>query len=271
MVFSAGLSLFPETNSVLLHLIAQNLNFSLTKKISSLIISNLYFNSDYIDTNLVKLRSNTILESLEKEAIVNTNLKPIAYFYEINRYLSLHEFKIYGIFISLLICLFIFIKGVNKINLGLFTSGFSGASAEFMLIFSFQAIFSSLYQNIGLILTLFMAGIFTGSLLLAKAIKLIRAKHYYISLGGMILLSFTFPLYLIFINSYHYADSSIKFLFFVFAFIFGNLTGLQFAIASILQPDNIKKKASGTYSIDMAGAAAGALLTSVNCCTFNWV
>jgi len=55
---------------------------------------------------------------------------------------------------------------------GMFLAGFSGASAEMIIILMFQVLFGFLYAGIGLIVALFMAGLAVGAYVLPRFIRL---------------------------------------------------------------------------------------------------
>jgi spermidine synthase len=127
---------------------------------------------------------------------------------------------------------------------------------ELMIVFAFQIYFGYIYHQIGLIITVFLAGLLPGAWLGEK----LRWNARTILVWTDILL---ICLMLVFITFCLQLGDKLPVLFYLgTGFLFSVLCGCQFPVA--LEPhDNIKKSVAGAFSADLIGAALGALITSV--------
>ncbi|RPJ81601.1 MAG: hypothetical protein EHJ94_04075, partial [Deltaproteobacteria bacterium] len=138
----------------------------------------------------------------------------------------------------------------------LFSSGCMTMGCELMIVFAFQIYFGYIYHQIGLIITVFLAGLLPGAWLGEKLRRNARAVLVWtdILLICLMIVFITFCLRL---------GDKLPVLFYLgTGFLFSVLCGCQFPVA--LEPhNNVKKSVAGAFSADLTGAALGALITSV--------
>lgn len=226
-------------------------------------IENEFLNEHYFNENLIRMRSKMITEKLIDEAPLNRNFRPIAYYYQIRQWL--HQFGIsidyiFAILIILIIPVLILIKPVN---FGLFTGGFTASALEFLIILSFQVIYGYLYQFVGLIIAVFMLGLYIGSSRLAKLFKT-KNKTDFVKIHACIgLAAVLIPLLLKSFDDAVISRYIIQGIILLLTIFIGSLTGLQYASACSLYNQRAKFIAASTYFSDMAGSAFGILIASV--------
>ena len=145
---------------------------------------------------------------------------------------------------------------ISREEFVLYTTGFFTMGAEILVIFAFQIFFGYIYLQLGLIITVFLAGLLPGAvygdhmrrhgnqLLAVTELALIALMVLF--LNGMIFFSEHLPAYA----------------FLLFGFGVSFVCGCQFPIALHLQGGD-KPAAVKMFSADLIGAAYGTLLTSI--------
>jgi len=161
------------------------------------------------------------------------------------------------IFISVL-CLItlIYMIRITREEFVLFSTGCFNMGSEILVIFAFQIFFGYIYLQIGLIITVFLAGLLPGAWF-ANRLKRIEKRHLILTDGILIILMAGFILALKF---WAYHLPVVFFLF--FGFVVSLACGFQFPVALHLKGGD-NSAASKSFSADLVGAAFGTLLTSV--------
>ncbi|MCD4696298.1 MAG: hypothetical protein K8S16_08680 [Bacteroidales bacterium] len=224
-------------------------------------VSNTYVNQYYIDDELISERRRKIEKAIGDEILINYDFYPIVYFLELKQWISKFNLNLFiagGIFLTLLLLV---IPRLNIINLGLFSTGFTGTSMELILIFAFQVIYGYAYFMIGIFIMIFMVGLAIGSLILYKRV-IIHPRNYSFIQYLIGILSILTPIILVSIKSNQPWAFVTHTIFLVLVMAFGVLTGLQFTLGTRLRHVSIIKTASGAYGSDLLGSAIGALLIS---------
>ncbi len=238
------------------------LSINISHKVQESGIENIYVNQYYIQDDILKQRSEYILNELDKNAAINKDFTPVAYYMQLQHWLSYFKINYWIIAMGFFLALVLIIFRYNIINLGLFTSGFAASSTEVILLISFQIIYGFVYQMIGIIITLFMAGLAFGALYLTKKIKTININKYIKIQFGISIYLLVLPFVLLLLKSYSINLVLIHGVFFVLTLIIGSLIGLLYSVASKIQSKKISLIAAETYSADLLGSAIGALLIS---------
>ncbi len=144
----------------------------------------------------------------------------------------------------------------------MFTSGFSGAAAEVSLLIAFQVIFGYVYLFLGIIITVFMAGLTIGSLLSKNCrgdnvMKLVKRVQL---LSGIFLVALAVMLPLV-KGVQH--DVLIRWLFSVAMLLVAVLVGYQYGVIVCGSKKNAGRAVASAYSSDLVGSALGSLLVVV--------
>ncbi len=238
------------------------LSLDIAKLIASNKIENHYVSEYYIDDALLKNRSATISSKLEHFKQINTDLNPLAYFKQIAYRLSFDKLSAKIIFIFALIALLFAIIWLKTITAGMFAAGFSGASIEILLLFSFQILYGYVYLMTAIIITVFMAGIALGAhprifLNRKKNIRMFTKLEIFLGLASLL-----FPFMVLLFKTLSLPHLIEQFVFLIFTFAFSFLVGMLFSSASYLQAGKTARVSAKIYSSDLLGAAFGALLVS---------
>ena len=154
----------------------EKLNYNISEKLNKKNISTKYVNQFYLKSKLTQERINYFLDSLDKNVHLNKDFNPISYYYNFLKWSSMlnQNYVLIGIFF--LIIILYFILKLNPFTFSLFTTGFSSSSLELLLIFSFQALYGYVYNQVGIIITFFMIGLATGSFIINTYFNKISKK-----------------------------------------------------------------------------------------------
>jgi spermidine synthase len=240
-----------------------DLSLEIAELINRKKIENTYVNQYFIQDNLLKYRSEYLIENLDSSAEINYDFKPVSYYLQIVYWMTL-----YGIspwyFLIVLVALIVFIVIKFKtIDLGMFGTGFSASSIEFLLLISFQIIYGYVYQMLGIIITVFMIGLAIGAAYFNKFLRKININSF-IKIQILIgLYSILFPFIILLLNKLNVSTLAVYFIFFLLTLVISILTGMQFSLASKIKKEKISVIASETYAADLLGSAAGMILVSV--------
>jgi len=146
------------------------------------------------------------------------------------------------------------------------TTGFTGMALEIILIFSFQNIYGYIYQQIGIIVALFMVGLAIGSYLMNLMISRFESGlRTLISVECLLIIyPLLLPALLMFISRSLMGAAISESCFMLLVMIAGILTGLEFPLVARLyltKEGGSGKVAGMVDSADHLGACLGALLT----------
>jgi len=226
-------------------------------------IQNVSVNQYYVDDQLLRQRSVDIVQSLDSSAAINSDFTPVAYFRQIQYWLS--YFGIHPwIPAAVMIVLFIAVVGsLNPVSLGMFAGGFAASSVEVILLISFQIIYGYVYQATGFIITLFMAGLAAGAYVARKVQRTVTLHGYAGVQIALVVYSLVLPLILWVLKDSRTSDPVVYCAFLVLTCVVAGLVGVEFTFASRLLRTGIASAASSLYGIDLIGSAFGALIISI--------
>jgi len=240
---------------------------SLSSEIADLVagsgIINLYVNSYYLDENSMKERSEYIHSQLDKNAGVNSDFRPVAFFQQLRYWTSMFEWNMVAAGIVILVLLFLLFFSLNRISLGLFTGGYTASSLQLLILVSFQVIYGYVFLATGIILTLFMAGIALGAFSSNRMIPVPTEKSYIRIQVSLALFSLGFPFIILAMNLPGIPVIFVQVVFVLLTLILSFITGLEFSLASALGNKDITLKMSSNYSADLFGSAIGAIITTL--------
>ncbi len=221
-----------------------------------------YFNQYIFRDAFSPFKADYVKGRLGGIKIVNTDLQPSAYLYNLMVWAEIHGgkaltylFKIRGWHIIALsvialisISLFIFRKKKQVISYSIFTTGFSGMSFMLAVILAYQAVYGYIYEMIGMLTATFMIGLWAGTYLSKHAKKPLLVLF---SLEIMtIILALASPVFF-----------KVELLFYLLCLLSGAITGSQFSTANLFIGE--LKVAGRLYGIDITGAFLGAFIPSM--------
>ena len=150
----------------------------------------------------------------------------------------------------------IYLFRVSREEFVLFSTGAMTMGSEILVIFAFQIYFGYIYLQIGIIVTVFLAGLLPGAWL---GNRLRRRGKQILALTDMFLIA---CLVLFIVAITNFADHLPQAFYLVFGFAVSLVCGFQFPVALYLKGGD-NTAATAAFSADLMGAAWGTLLTSV--------
>jgi spermidine synthase len=212
--------------------------------------------SGYYDGNITPERISRLNQQLMSSAPVNSDFSP-----HLVRILLDEWFSIFStspiLFVLILSVINIFyLCVITKEEFVLYTTGFFTMGSEILVIFAFQIFFGYIYLQIGLIVTVFLAGILPGAIYgeyLRKRGKPILIFTDLTLIALMIVFICGITLFSVHLSGY---------VFLAFGFAVSVACGCQFPVALHLQGGD-KPAAVKMFSADLIGAAYGTILTSI--------
>jgi spermidine synthase len=222
-------------------------------------------------------------------ARVNTDFRPLAYSYAMKFWNSqLDPSPLKSVFsavnarnagISLVVILAsvlaaVFIKKVpaerfrKAVLVSVSVGGGSAMSMQLLILLSFQVVYGTLYQKIGVVVTSFMAGFALGAWIVSRkdvfSARMFRRAQF---------MAVLVPLGLLWINTvFSGANGTMAYfigsdiLYPLAAILTGMIGGIQFPLASRMHmgsSNDVGRSFGAVYGLDLAGAAIGALFTSI--------
>ena len=154
------------------------------------------------------------------------------------------------------------------------TTGFAGMAFDLLVIFAFQAFYGYVYQQIGLLVTAFMAGISLGGLIMTRRVERIeKGKPLLLRLEGAIAACWLlFPIVLAILYAQAGrpgVSAAVGPILLTLNALAGFLVGMEFPLASKMYLKTSVGEAAGEtatagilYASDLLGAFLGALLVS---------
>lgn len=225
-------------------------------------------NRHYLDAVLTPDRMADLGRALSRPATVNRDFSPVLYYYHLRHWMSQFRLVFGPLQMVLLIALAIYLLRLRGGALALFASGFAASSLEIVLLLGYQVLCGSVYHQVCLIVTVFMAGLALGA---GWANRRNRAEAFSdrralglsaaaIGVYGMLL-----PLVLSGLAQTASAGPMflpIKVSIGVLTLILAVAVGVEFPFACRLEFDGTATAASRLYTADFVGAFLGALLAS---------
>ncbi|MDD5382084.1 MAG: hypothetical protein PHH60_00285 [Candidatus Margulisbacteria bacterium] len=140
-----------------------------------------YFNAEALYYILWSNKLDFMREAIKSDerTPVNTTFKPVAYYYQLLLWSSYFQFPLAGltaidpwliIAAILLLSLFsrLLLKQTVRLPIIIACLGFIGMSVQMIIIYTFQSLYGYLYQQIGLLTAVFMAGLAAGAVMAGK-------------------------------------------------------------------------------------------------------
>ena len=138
----------------------------------------------------------------------------------------------------------------------IFSTGCTTMGCEILVIFAFQIYFGYIYLQIGIIITIFLAGLLPGAWLGNRLQR--QGKPLLVLTDGLLIVFLT--IFILTIDSF--ADRLPVMFYLIFGFVVSLTCGFQFPLALYLKGSD-NSAVTRTFSADLIGAAGGTLLTSV--------
>jgi spermidine synthase len=228
-------------------------------------------NRHYLDAMLAPDRLADLDRAVAQPAEINTDFSPALYYYYLRHWLS--QFTVRTGFLGgvLLVLLTAYLLGLRTVPRVIFAAGFAAAALEVVLLLGFQVLYGSLYRQVGLVVTAFMAGLAVGAWRVNRRldrkaiagfspIRLLLLLSCAIA-GLAVLLPFILPQ----LGRLDVLTGSVlvgQGVVLLLTFLLAALVGGQFPLAGATGSGEAAVTAARLYSADLVGAALGALLVS---------
>lgn len=239
----------------------QKLNSNITQLVAMYEIDNAYVNGYYLDDNLINDRMNYVMKNIDKKADINKDFYPVVYYHQLQYWMSHFNRNYYYFLMGIAAVLLIIIFRLRPVNLCLFTGGFAASSMEVIILVAFQITYGFVYQIIGIIITLFMAGLATGTYIVNRKLKQQNVISFLKVQAGIAIYCFVIPL-VIYLANLIPGHFIVELFFMIMILVLGILTGMSFSLASKSIQKSITNVAAEIYGSDLFGSAIGALILS---------
>jgi spermidine synthase len=214
----------------------------------------------YLSAVLTPDRLADMQRATAARATVNTDFNPVLYYYYLMHWMS--QFRVrYGLWAIVLVGGFAaYLVRTRAVPFAIFASGFAASALEVVLLLGFQILCGSVYRQVGVIITTFMAGLAVG----ASAATRYRPMGNRIPLAGLALGIALFAAILpAGLKSLGHVpvpvvQAAIALLTLALAF----MVGMEFPLATRTSFRDVAGTASRLYTADFTGASLGALLAS---------
>ncbi len=253
------------------------------------------FSRGYLEYRLQERWLNWFLQALEGRKIaINSDFEPRGVFFSLSYWNAQFSPYLTGIFqwlagtglrhyLGLTVVLTLLLAGLFIIKprtaiycvpYAVFTSGFVNMILDLAIIFTFQTLYGYLYYQIGLLITIFMAGVALGSLYISRRLQRIKRDCRLFLVTELMLVAFAVLLPWVFlIPADHLHKPAVYVLlygaFLAVSFLCGALIGLQFPLAAKIYlrssaPGNSFGQTAGLiYGADLLGGFFGGLMGGV--------
>ena len=219
-------------------------------------------NRHYLDGMLTPDRMADLANATAQPAAVNRDFSPILYYYHLRHWMSQFNVQFGLLQVGLLVALGFYLIRLRGSALVLFASGFAASALEVVLLLAFQVLCGSVYHQVGVIVTVFMAGLALGAHMANRLTSAgpVSLPALALSIAGYaVVLPWLLPL----LGRLGGTEASlvlVKVTIGALTLVLAMLVGLQFPVANRLEYDGTVAGASRLYAADFVGAFLGALL-----------
>jgi spermidine synthase len=223
-------------------------------------------NRHYLEAMLAPDRMADIARAVARPAALNTDLNPVLYYYELRRWLS--QFEGFSAFLgaALALALAAYVASLGPVARVIFAAGYAASGLEVVLLLGFQMLYGSVYRQVGLVVSVFMAGLASGAWFAGRRPPRISALRGLSRLGlGIAALAAAVPLILracAALGGVAGAEFMGRAFILLTTFLLAALVGAQFPLAAAAGEPGAAAVPARLFSADLMGAAVGALLVS---------
>jgi len=122
-----------------------------------------FVNRHYLDAMLTSDRLADLARAVAQPAAVNRDFNPALYFQCLRHWASQFDSRAGFVWIAMGLGLLAYVARLRGAAAAVFAGGFAASSLEVVLLLSFQALCGSVYYQLGIIVTVFMAGLAVGA------------------------------------------------------------------------------------------------------------
>jgi len=225
-------------------------------------ISTQFVKRAYLDAMLSPDRLADMERAVAQPAQVNTDFRPVLYFHHLQHWLSQFAAPVGAVAAVLGAMLLVYVVRLPGASLVVFGSGFAASALEMVLLLLFQVLCGSLYQQLGVVVTVFMVGLVLGASWV-RWLRLPRTQHALAWLAfGLAGFAALLPAVLkVLVHTGHTGAGSLagQVLIPLLTLLLASLVGAVFPLAGQVQGGGAAVNASRLYTADFVGAWVGAL------------
>jgi spermidine synthase len=218
-------------------------------------ISTTYINGFYYG-NLTPERIDRLNRRMDPSTPINRDNSPFLMRVMFTQWFAKYQSSPVGFIITIVGLTALYLLRVSRPEFVLFSTGCSNMGCEILVIFAFQIFFGYIYLQIGIIITVFLAGLLPGAWI-GNRLREKRSRILALTDVILILLLGTFIVVLLIGG-----DRLPVSFYLVFGFSVSLVCGVQFPVALALKGSG-NAAASRMFSADLVGAAWGTLFTSL--------
>jgi len=122
-----------------------------------------FVNRHYLDAVLTPDRLAAVQRATVGDGPVNRDFNPVLYFYCLRHWASQFESQAGWVGMAAGVALLVYVARLRGAAAVVFAGGFAASSLEVVLLLAFQALCGSLYYQLGIVVTVFMAGLAVGA------------------------------------------------------------------------------------------------------------
>ncbi len=238
---------------------------SLSSDIASLIssrkIETVYVNENYLAGRVTPERLSFVEGSIIDNVPTNHDFRPTAFFYRMRVWLSMFQENYRIILIAVSLFFVLYFSRIGMIRRAIFSTGFTAASMEVVILLCYQILHGSVYTGIGFIIASFMFGLAVGSFMANRVIS----KNRVISSRSILGIEVAIVAYLVLFMIMLFWGQALlgNSVLAVLTVLIGALTGYEFPIAGRILFSSPWETAGSLYAADLLGASLGALVVSL--------
>ena len=215
---------------------------------------------NYLDAMLTPDRLMAVERASKEEASVNRDFSPALYRYHLRYWLSRAPGAT-GVLAGLLVVLGLFFPLLLRGGaLAVYAGGFAASALEVVLLLGFQILCGSVYHQVGVVVTAFMAGLAAGAWWVNRSTVQLSRWTLPVLAAGIGLFALLLPAALTQLGGMSFA--AVRVLVTAMTFGLAVLVGMEFPVAARVMGMEVTKTAAGLYGADFVGACIGALLAS---------
>jgi len=218
----------------------------------------------YLRAMLTADRQADVRRALRDDAPINKDFSPVLYYYHLRWWISRYRLRFGLLEGALLAALVIYLLKTRPVPLAIFTTGLAASALQVVLLIGFQILYGCVYHQVSLIVTMFMAGLGIGSLVMNRMLPR-RGRGDLIRLEAAVAAYATFlPLVLITLGRLDGTAAAVATRVAVplLSMLLAVLVGMEFPLAGKIDFQQVTATAARLYTADYIGAALGALLVS---------
>lgn len=223
-------------------------------------------NRHYLAAMLASDRLADLDRAVARPAAINTDRNPVLYYYHLRHWLS--QFATRGELLGGLLglALIMYLVRLRVVPRVVFAAGFAASGLEVVVLLVYQVTYGSLYRQVALVVTVFMAGLVLGAGLARHRRLKIRPREALIGLAaGIALLAAALPWLLgwpAVLDAAGGTDLTGQAFLLALTLVLAALVGAEFPLAGAAEPGSATAVAARVFSADLIGAALGALVVS---------